>query len=286
MFARLSYTWEIMGASWAVLKRDKALVFFPLISSVACLMVIASFAMPLFFVDLHMLKGSLGNLTPQQKIAGWAYLFAFYFVNYFVITFFNVGIVSSAVVLMAGGEPSFSGGIKAALQRVHLIAGWALVSATVGLILKIIESYNKRFGRLIASLLGAAWTIMTFLVVPVLVVENKGPIESLKESLVLLKKTWGTQLVGNFSFGLIFTLLFLPAMMVIFFAVYLMAAVSPVVGFLVLGLAIAYIVGLALVQSTLHSIFQAAVYMYTQGVPDMTHAFPVKLLNEAMYEKA
>ncbi len=201
-----------------------------------------------------------------------------------MITFFNVGVISSAVVLMAGGEPTFGGGKRAAIQRIHLIAGWALVSATVGLLLKIIESYNKRFGRIVASVLGAAWTIVTFLVVPVLVVENKGSIDALKVSLALLKKTWGTQVIGNFSFGLIFALLFLPGFLAIFFSIFLFATASGVLGLIVLGAAVTYILALALVQSTLHSIFQAAVYMYTQGVTDETHAFPVKLLRGAMYD--
>jgi hypothetical protein len=238
MFARLSYTWEIMRASLSVLKRDKILVLFPLFSSFACFLVIASFAMPLFFVNLAGWKSSSGHLTQEQQVIGWAYLFAFYFVNYFVITFFNVAVIASAVTRMAGGEPTFSGGMRSALQRVHLIAGWALVSATVGLVLKMIESYNRKVGRFIASLLGAAWTIVTFLVVPVLVVENKGPIDALKESVALLKKTWGSQIAGNFSFGLIFFLLFIPGVLAIFLAAYLMAAVTPALGIGVLGLAI------------------------------------------------
>jgi hypothetical protein len=286
MFARISYTWQLMGASWQVLKQDKALVLFPLFSGISCLVVIASFTVPLFMVDLTAWKGQVGHWTQAQQIAGWAYLFAFYFVNYFVITFFNVGIVSCAVTRMAGGEPSFAGGMRAAMQRIHLIAGWALLSATVGLILKIIESYSRKVGRIVAGLLGAAWTIMTFLVVPVLVVENKGPFDALKESLVLLKKTWGTQVVGNFSFGAIFALLFIPAVMAIVAGIYLMATVSAMLGFLVLGIAITYILALALIQSTLHSIFQAAVYMYTQGVSDQTRAFPVILLRDSMYNNA
>jgi hypothetical protein len=286
MFARISYTWEIMGAAWSVLKRDKALVLFPLFSSIACLLVMLSFAVPLFMTDMAGFKEAHGQFTQAQQIAGWAYLFAFYFVNYFVITFFNVGIVSCAVARMAGAEPTFGTGMRAALQRIHLIAGWALLSATVGLILKIIESYSKKVGRIVAGLLGAAWSIMTFLVVPVLVVENKGPFDALKESMTLLKKTWGTQVLGNFSFGLIFFFLFIPAIAAIALSFYLMSTVSVVVGALVLGMAVCYTIGLALIQSALHSIFQAALYMYTQGVPDETRAFPVQLLRGAMYDNA
>jgi hypothetical protein len=283
MFERISYTWSLMGASWSVLKRDKALILFPLFSSIACILVVASFVAPLFFVDLHAFSVPDSHLSQGQKIMGWAYLFAFYFVNYFVITFFNVGIIACAVSRMAGGEPSFTDGLNAAMKRIHLIAGWALVSATVGLILKIIESYNKKIGRIIAGLLGAAWTIVTFLAIPVLVVDNKGPIEAVKESASLLKNTWGVQLVGNFSFGLVFFLLFLPGIAAVIFAFSLMGH-SSTLALMILGTAVTYFIVLALIQSALHSIFQAAVYMHTQGVPDETRAFPVQMLKGAMYQ--
>src|SRR4051794_7671936 len=92
MFARISYTWELMGSSWSILKKDKAMVLFPLFSGISCLIVIASFIVPLFVVDIPAFHRH-GAPTQGEKIAGYAYLFAFYFVNYFVITFFNVGIV-------------------------------------------------------------------------------------------------------------------------------------------------------------------------------------------------
>jgi Family of unknown function (DUF6159) len=285
MFARFSYTWQLMQASWSVLKRDKTLILFPLFSSIACILVVLSFTTPFFFVDLRSWAHSSRHLTQGERIEMYAYIFAFYFVNYFVITFFNVGIISCACLRMIGEEPTFAGGLRVAFQRIHLIAGWALVSATVGLVLKIIESYNKRIGRIIAEVLGAAWTIVTFLVVPVLVVEKKGPIAAFKESVALLQKTWGTQLIGSFSFGLILFMFLIPGFIVIFFATYLMAAVSIPLGLLLIGLVVAYILALALVQSTLHSIFQAAVYMYTQGVPDETHSFSMQLLRDSMYER-
>ena len=286
MFEKLSYTWQIMGASWSILKRDKAMVLFPLFSGISCMLVIASFVAPLFYVDLPALTGLPGHPSPSQKFLGWTYLFAFYFVNYFVITFFNVGIVACAASRMAGGEPSFAAGLREAMKRIHLIAAWALVSATVGIILRMIESYNKKIGGFIAGILGAAWTIITFLVVPVLVVENKGPIDAMKESARLLKQTWGEQLMGSFSFGLIFGLLFLPGIGALFFGGYLMVDVSRPVGLAVMGTAVTYFVLLALVQSALHSIFQAALYVHTQGITDATGAFPVRLLNGAMCENA
>jgi hypothetical protein len=162
---------------------------------------------------------------------------------------------------MQGGDPTFADGWKAAISRVHLIAGWALVAATVGLILKAIESRSGKIGKFVSALLGTAWTLMTFLVIPVMVVERKGPFESLSISSGLLKRTWGEQLISHVSFGLVFLVLGLPAFLLILLAVFSGKVLILSIGFL---LAILYLLVLSLVQSALQGIFQAALYLYAR----------------------
>lgn len=279
MFAKFSYTWELMGASWNVLKRDKHLIFFPLLSGICCLIVIASFAVPAFMFGLH---HPSTPQTPDSKVLHYLFLFAFYFVNYFVITFFNVGITAFAVSRMAGGEPTFSGALREAFKRIHLIAAWALVAATIGMVLRILSERSGLIGKIVIAILGSAWSIMTFLVVPILVVEGTGPFQAVKTSTSLLKKTWGENVVGNFSFGLVFFVLTLPAIAAIVIGVFLAAAATPALGLMLVGAAVVYMVILSLVHSALLSIFQAAIYMYTQGITDSQRGFPVQLLRSAM----
>lgn len=116
-----------------------------------------------------------------------------------------------------------------------------------------------------------AWTIVSFLVVPILVVENKGPIAALKDSTALLKKTWGEQLASNFSFGMIFLLLAVPAVGLIVLGIFLKSAAALIV---CIGLAVIYLIVLALVQSALQAIFQTALYLYARDgqVPAGFHA--------------
>jgi hypothetical protein len=130
----------------------------------------------------------------------------------------------------------------------------------VGLILRIIEDRSKAVGRFVAGLLGMAWTVVSFLAVPVLVVEKKGPIASLKESTALLKKTWGQQLIGNFGFGLIFFLLGLIGVGIVILGF----VIGGTAVFVFIGLAVLYFIILALIQSTLSAIFQAALYLYAK----------------------
>ena len=159
--------------------------------------------------------------------------------------------------------------------------GWALVSATVGLLLRIIEERSQKVGRFVAGLLGMAWTLVSFLVIPILVVEKKGPLQALSESTQLLKKTWGEQLAGNFSFGLLFFLLGIPAFALVFLG---FLSGSAAIIFLCAGLAAVYLILLALVQSALQAIFQAAMYLYARNgqVPE---GFQEEFLSGAMVQR-
>lgn len=258
-------TWNLMGASWDVLKKDKEILFFPFISGISCLLVLASFAIPIVMSDSW--RPPAGEVETVHQVIYYGTLFLFYFCNYFVITFFNSAIVECAAIRMGGGDPTIKDGMRAAFSRIHLIAGWALVSATVGLILRMIEGRSRGVGRFVAGLLGMAWTIVSFLVVPAMVIDNKGPIDAFKESTRLLKRTWGEQLVSNFSFGLIFFLLGLPGLALIFLGIALSVKGGANAGVMLgvfAGLGVLYFLILSLVQSALHAIFQTALYMYAR----------------------
>jgi len=256
---RISYTIEMMKSSWEVLKQEKQLVLFPLISGVCCLLVVISFAASLW---------PAGGIPSPEKmrqnpVLYYGLLFVFYFVNYLIVIFFNSALVTCAILRMRGGEATFSTGINAALSRLPQIAGWALVSATVGIVLRILEDRSRLVGRLVAGLLGMAWSVTTFFVVPILVVEKKGPFGAVRESAALLRKTWGEQLIGAFGFGLVFFLLSLPGFIAIVVG-FLMLPAMPPLGVLVIAAGMIYVMSLGLVQSTLQTIFQAAVYLYAR----------------------
>ena len=117
--------------------------------------------------------------------------FAFYFSTYFVIIFCNSALISCAMMRFNGQEPSVGDGFRMAMSRLPQIFAWALVSATVGMLLKVIENAHEKVGYYISMLLGAAWSIMTFFVVPVLVVEKTGPFEAVGRSYVASEADMG-----------------------------------------------------------------------------------------------
>jgi len=232
-------------------------------------LLLASFAVPLYTTGAWQPPGH--DATTQRQVAYYGTLFVFYVCNYFIVVFFNAAIVACAVIRLGGGNPTIADGLRAAASRLPVIAGWALVSATMGLVLRVIEDRSEKIGQIVAGLLGMAWTITSFLVVPILVVENKNPIAALKDSAVLLKKTWGEQLVSNFSFGMIFLLLAIPVFGLMILGFFLGSGVALAA---CVGLAVIYLIVLALVQSALQAIFQTALYVYARDgqVPEGFHA--------------
>ncbi|MCK6512780.1 DUF6159 family protein [Myxococcota bacterium] len=257
MFERTSQTWEIMTCCMRVLRKDKELMIFPIISGVTMLLMMACFFYVLIFT------GSLLSSNSKEatiNVLVYAYLFLFYLGATFIIVFFNTAIVACAIERLQGGDPTVGYGLREAGKRLHLILGWSLLSGTVGLVLHLIEERLEFLGRVISAVLGAIWGLVTFFAIPVLVAQNLGPIDTLKESGRLFRERWGEQIIGNFSFGLLGFLLSLP-----FFALMGFGIVfgGPMM-FVLLGIGALGVVGIALIQGVLSSIFQAALYLYAR----------------------
>ncbi len=180
--------------------------------------------------------------------------------------FFQTALVGAAMIRLDGGDPTFGDGLRIAFARLPKIIVYALIAATVGMILRWISERAGIVGQIIGGILGFAWSVATFLVVPVLVVENVGPLEAIKRSTGYLKRTWGEQLIGNVGIGLVFGLL---TMLVIFAGgalLFFLFQASVTLG-LIGVVALILLVGvLALIGSALSGIFTASVYRYaTKG---------------------
>jgi len=264
MFTRLSNSWGLVKASWAVLRADKELIVFPIVSGIASLIVLATFAVPFFLSGL--LEATFAGDFGLVRIVGYLTIFLFYLVQYFVILFANTALVGAAMIRLDGGDPTIGDGFRIAWQHVGVVFGYAVIAATVGLILRMLAERGA-LGRLASTLFGLAWGLATFLVIPVLVVEDVGPVEGIKRSTRMLRDTWGEQIAGNISIGLVFGLM-------IFFVIVAGSAVT--VGLATLTGSIALvalnillfvivIVALILISSTLSGIYSAAVYRFASG---------------------
>lgn len=274
-FAR---TWQLMGAAWQLLKQDKRLIVFPLIAGAGLAVVIALFAVPMFVaVGVHPHAGEQVHPSPQMYLA----MFVFYFLAYSVIIFFNAALIACVLKQIDGERPTLGYGLASAWQRLPQIVGWALLTSSVGILLRMLEDKVGFIGRIVVGMLGMAWSVTSFLVVPVLVAEGSGPIESYKRSVEMLKQTWGEQIIGNVSFGLIFGLFGAVPALVVFM---LVLKSNPLVWLPVGAVLVLYLVMLGLVQSTLQTIYQAAIYRYAAN-GEAPPGFDNQLVADAFREK-
>jgi len=281
MFDRISNGWQMAKESWHVLKQDKELLIFPVLSGIACLLVVASFIVPIWATG-----GLEAADNPEQQFQNplaWVITFLFYFVNYFVITFFNSALIACAVIRFRGGDPTVAHGLKASMNRLPQIAGWALVSATVGIILRFIESRSERVGQIVAALMGTAWSIATFIVVPVLVVEGTGPITAVQRSVSILRKTWGETLAANFGIGVITFLATLPGIAIIIGGAVAMAS-SQVLGGVLIAVGVLWLMSVSLISATLDAIVLAAIYLYAAD-DEVPSGFDSRLLKGAFVSR-
>lgn len=280
MFERMQRSWRLFQEAWAVLRQDRELLWFPVFSGIASLLVMVSFAVP---VVLSIPWGEItrgGRVARELPITYWHYGlgFFYYLISYFVIVFFNSALVACVRMRFQGENPTVNDGMAFARSNAGRIFQWALIAATVGMILRAIEERAEWIGRIVAGLIGMVWTLATTFVVPVLVYERVDPFEAIKRSAEAFKKTWGESVVGNAGIGFVFGLLFLPAVLILVAGIAAAISIAPgsgqaALGVLLTAVAVALIYGLALaiVQTALQGIFVTACYHYatTGSVPSV-----------------
>jgi hypothetical protein len=259
---KFSRSWQLVKQSFAILRSDKQLMLFPVFSAVSCFILTAIIATGGAFLVLPARAAALAageqfhaNQSPLFLIG----MFTLYVVNYFVIVFFNVALVGVANSRLMGGTWTFRDGLALAWKRKGTILQWALVAATVGVILRTLEERLGLIGRLIMRIIGIAWALACYFVVPVLAFEDLTPIAAVKRSAKLFRDTWGEKVIGGFSLSLVSLVLMLPGIGLVIVAAILGGATGFLFGLVVMFL---YFLLLSVFMSAVGGIFNAALYRY------------------------
>ncbi len=281
MFTR---SWEITKLSFNVIKEDKELMLFPILGGFFSLLFIVAMLFPMIIT-------SITNGIVTTPIAS-AFMYSIFFILYlglaFIATFFNVCMVYTAKERFSGKNATFSQSIQFAFSRIHLIFIWSLIAATVGLILRMLDSIAERMGtvgeiimKIVISLLGAAWSIITIFVVPSMVYYNLGPIDAIKKSVGTLKKTWGENLIKAIGLGLMqFIAILVGIILTILCLILALPAGIIAIGTVIFVAVIYFIFIVALFQAA-NNVFNTALFVYAdsgkvpKGFSDKTlqHAF-------------
>ncbi len=261
MAGRFSRSWSLARASWQVLQEDTQLMVFPVISVIASVVVAGAFL--LGALGLWSYDGMSNMRVERMPNNVYVLGFAFYVSLYFVIFFCNTALVGAAMMRFDGRHPSVSDGLAVASARAGRILGYALIAATVGMILRAIQERVGLLGRIVVGLLGVGWTAATFMVVPVLVSRDVGPIDAVKESAGLLKKTWGENAIGQTGLGLAFFLVYVAIVLACAAGIVAAAALGNFgMGAAVIVIGVVALILASLAHATLTGIYAAALYRY------------------------
>ena len=266
-FDRLSNGWTLAMNSLKVLKENKQLIIFPVLSGISLVLIMGSFVL----VFLGVNGWSDENIEDPGTIGNYLYLFLFYLINYFIVVFFNMSLIHCTRLYFRGEEVSINAGLRFSLSRIGTIFSWAVFAATVGTILRIIQEESGIIGKIITGIIGIVWNIATFFVVPVIAYEDLGPIAAFKRSSQLMKQKWGESLGATFSFGLIQFLAMIVLIIPLFF---IGNMIHPIGG---IALAIMGVFIIATIFSAAQTIFVSAVY---HNINDE----PVKHFNQQMID--
>ncbi|HOO09197.1 MAG TPA: DUF6159 family protein [Cyclobacteriaceae bacterium] len=259
-------SWKITQLTFKVINQDRELIGFALLSFVFSTLFAVAMVVPSVVPTLMEDGASQSSLQVYQYVI----IFLTYFGLAFIATFFNVCVVYTTKVRFEGGNATFGESIRFAFAKLGLIFQWSLLSATVGLVLKIIDNMASRLGKggqiivgILVAILGMTWSIVSIFVVPVLVYEGLGPVPAIKRSTQVLKKTWGESLIRHFGLGLVQFFVFVLAIAFCFGLTYVLANAFDVMGLIIgIGVWVLFMLLVGLVFSVANTIFNTALYVY------------------------
>jgi hypothetical protein len=249
----------LLKTSWGVLRIERHLALLPVLSAITSLLVFGILAVAAW-ATLGQETGVDGTTNPTANLATIIIGIVGYLALSFVTVYFTAALVSGADTRLRGGDSDLGSCLATANARLVRILEWSAVVATVSLIINATEERFGFVGDLVAGLVSAAWNVVTFLAIPIIVLEDLAPLAALKRSGTLLKATWGENIAGNAGFGLLgFFAVFLPAGLLVGLGI---AANNPYVGVPLFTIAGIYAVIGATVLSALSGIFRTALYRY------------------------
>jgi Family of unknown function (DUF6159) len=251
---RFQRSFRLLSQSLAIIRRDRSLLWFPVLSAAFTLIAVAIVLVPAAVLLLPGATADGAHTWPMLVVAGLAGYAATA-----VATYFNVALVSCAARSFHGEDTGAGEGMRAANARLRSILLWALIASLVGLVIRAVE---QRAG-IVARLLGAGWAIATYFVIPVLAFEQVGPADAVRRSVATVRRSWGESLIGNVGLGIATFLLALPLVGVGLLGAAVVGA-SPAAGVGLLVVAAGSAVVLLVVSSAMGQIYKTAVYLYAE----------------------
>lgn len=273
---RIRNSVELFKASWAVLRQDRELLFLPVLSAIASIITVALFAVPvLATIDFDAVDASGSSSTSASPVSALLLALA-YLTLAFITIFFNAALAHAANERMSGGDPTVGSALRGARARTGRILPWAILSATVSFIINQIQQRGGILGSVLGFLGGMAWAAVTFLVLPILVIEDVSVTDAVKRSTGLLRSAWGEGVAGHIGMGILTFVAMIPFGLIVIVGA---ASGSTAVAIPLVAVGILGVIGVAIVTSALSIVFQTALYRFATN--QNTASFQPDLMQDA-----
>lgn len=261
MAGTFSDSWRLTKISFGLIFQDSALLVFPLVAGLSALAVLALFAFGTYFLAPLLLIG--GNLTTSYEVVGIVLFLVAYFSTTVISVYATAALVGAATLKLQGQQPTAADGWKIARANLPKLLIWALIAATVGVLIQLVSSRLRgATGLIVGGIAGATWAIATYFVIPVLLYERLSPWQSLGRSAKMFMNTFGRTLVTNIVLGLLIAGGVILAVVLGFFGLYLIVSGAAIVGITLALSGLAVGVLMVLLGTTAEGVLRAALYRY------------------------
>lgn len=261
--------------SWRLLMKDKEVLFFPIASSLTLFFLLAAFLGIVWTLDILGLVSSLVDSVGIKSASAWAEnivyyssIFSFYLASSFITTFFNIGLTAVVHARIKKGDITFMDGVKKAFGIVGKIFVWSMISATIGVVLRMftVIGKSKFFEKIFGGLLSTGWDVLTFFISPTLLLDQVSAVQSIKNSGIIFKKTWGETLITRFSLESFISLLFVSSLFIfgLLLEIFVIFGFEDIPLLVFVVFFIAYSVLLFTVTSSLNAICRVVLYEYAR----------------------
>ncbi len=253
---RIKNTWELAKISWRVITHDRELLWIPVLSFLTAAAVLVVIAVPAIAIADTSSTTTSGeeSVDPLLAVLGIVAALALGLIS----VFFTGALVAGAHQRFSGGDPTVGSSISKAFSRISGLVPWALLTVTVGLILQSLRERSGLLGRFVVNLIGTAWDVATFLVVPAIIIDEMGAVDGLKRSGSLLKQTWGENIAARVGFGLLGFAAIIPVVLLVAIG----AALGSVALVATIIVAVVWVAIVVVVMTALNAVFQTALYLY------------------------
>ena len=252
---RFANTWRLTKNSWSLLKQDRELLWLPILSMLTLLAIVAAAAVVGFVTGIFDADAGAEGLGGSAAALGLVLAFA----ATATVVYFEGALVAGAHERMTGGDPTVRSALGKAASRLPSLLGWALITMTVGLVLRFLRERMGWLGQMLTFLAEAAWGVATYLVVPAIIIDDYGSFASVKHSMSLVRRTWGENLIGQAGFGLLGFVIALPIILVAVLIAWLVPGVGLYIG---IAVGVIGVLAVSVVVSALSLYFKTALYEY------------------------